>query len=61
MSVPMSTEYREAAGYRFPGSRAVDNMYVPPVGPSNAPDYSSIAHTENERSPWLQIDLGQRR
>lgn len=46
--------------YSFDGSNAVDGIYTPPVV-AGAEDVSSLTHTEEEQSPWLQINLGQRR
>jgi len=38
----------------FPGSKAVDGIYLP------SPDgghYLSLAHTAKELSPWIQVNL----
>ena len=52
----MSSVYRCRYGYCFEGAKAVDEIYKPPSGEN---ELLSIAITNKEQNPWIQIDLGQ--
>ena len=53
----MSSQYRclpkDSNLYCFNGFKVVDGIYAP-IG---VHEFTSIAHTEYETNPWLQIDL----
>ena len=49
----MSSVLGNTQGYHFQGSKVVDGLYAP-IG---VHELTSIAITENELSPWIQIDL----
>ena len=55
--VKMSSQYkcvtRKSIEYCFYGSKVVDGIYAP-IG---VHEYTSIAITQNQDNPWLQIDL----
>jgi len=38
------------------GSNAVDGIYIPSHSGLN--ELTSVAHTERELSPWIQVDMG---
>ena len=58
--VKMSSQYKcEVKGghfYCLNGTNVVDGIYAP-IGFDD--DYASLAHTQTETNPWLQIDLGK--
>ena len=58
-SVKISSQYpcesQDSNLYCHNGSKAVDGIYAP-IG---VHEYTSIAHTEHETNPWIQIDLGK--
>jgi len=39
----------------FPGSKAIDGIYSP--SESGLDELASLAHTKQEVSPWIQVDL----
>ena len=52
--VTMSSQYHCSRGFCFPGSKAVDGIYLPAAGEY---EYTSIAHTNKEVNSYIQIDL----
>ena len=52
----MSSVYKCERGYCFEGAKAVDGIYKPLRGQN---EFLSVAHTNKEQNPWIQIDLGQ--
>jgi len=39
----------------YAGFKAIDGIYLP--SHSGFTEYQSLAHTEKELSPWIQVDL----
>ena len=54
-SSPYECVTRDSNVYCHNGSKAVDGIYAP-IG---VHEFTSIAITEYEKNPWLQIDLGK--
>ena len=52
--VTMSSQYPCYRGFCFPGSKAVDGIFLPAAGEH---EYTSIAHTKREVNSYIQIDL----
>ena len=59
VSASMSSLY----SHKYPADKAIDGLYTPVLrgdkGKAGPLDLQSIAHTKKEKSPWLQIDLGE--
>ena len=51
----MPSTYNCVYSYCFNGSKAVDGLYEP----RGVHEYTSIAQTNVESNPWIQIDLAQ--
>jgi len=49
--VDLSTEY----GAHYHGEKATDGLYLP--SQNGMSERTSIAHTQRELSPWIQVDL----
>ena len=54
----MSARVSSLYSPKYPADKAIDGLYTP-VLRGNQLDLQSIAHTKKEKSPWLQIDLGE--
>ena len=50
----MSSQYQCTRGFCFPGSKAVDGIYLQATGEH---EYTSIAVTNQEVNSYIQIDL----
>ena len=50
----MSSQYQCEGGFCFPGSKAVDGIYLQATGERES---TSIAHTNKEVNSYIQIDL----
>ena len=50
----MSSMHNCSGGYCFNGSKIVDGIYAPATGEH---ELQSLAHTNSENTPWIQIDL----
>ena len=60
MTAILSSEY-VVAGKDFGAAKALDGEYFPVLGSNAINDHNSLAHTLNEASPWIQIDLATER
>lgn len=54
--VKMSSTFVGSSGFLFDGSKVVDGIYAP-IGMH---EFTSIAITLSEPSPWMQIDLSKK-
>ena len=54
MSAKLSSLYSP----KYPADKAIHGLYTP-VLRGDQLDRQSLAHTKKEKSPWLQIDLGE--